>query len=82
MRIIISFGEKPIELCFIFKGTIVVYDKNSQTELLKYDEGSYFGDSQILQDIKSNFTYASTNKGDVQLYCIKTKRLLKILEIH
>ena len=41
---IIAFKEDVIEMSFILKGDVIVFDKGSNIEIIKLTEGSYFGD--------------------------------------
>lgn len=62
---------------------MIVFDKNTQNPLISYGEGSYFGDQQILLNIKSNFRYESfEGKGDTQMFYLKSRVLNGIFDIH
>lgn len=55
-KTLIQYGQKFSELYFISKGSVVLYDQQGVTPFLQLPKHSYFGDYQILFDLRANFT--------------------------
>jgi hypothetical protein len=43
-KTVIAFKENVSEISFIIKGDVIVFDKQSSIEIVKFSEDSYFGD--------------------------------------
>lgn len=50
-----SYGQKFNEIFFISKGSAIFYDPKGVTPFLQLPQYSFFGEYQILFDLRSNF---------------------------
>jgi signal-transduction protein with cAMP-binding, CBS, and nucleotidyltransferase domain len=76
----VDFKEQVEELYFIYRGNVTIYDKKVEIPIVTLLEESYFGDIQILMNIRSNFRFRSSNEHDTYLYTLDKKIFKMILK--
>ena len=54
-KIIINAGQRFNEIFFISKGSAILYDSKGVTPFLQLPQYSFFGEYQILFDLRANF---------------------------
>lgn len=65
-KTIISHGQKLNEMYFISKGSAVFYDQKGVTPFLQLPQFSFFGEYQLMFDLRSNFVVKVGGKEDFQ----------------
>lgn len=78
---IIRYGEIFPELYLIYKGVVVLCMKGNtkDREFFILPTYSYFGDYQILQDLRSQVVYKSGENDHTYTMCIKKKAFKDLL---
>lgn len=67
---------------FIRDGSVLLYNRFMVTEFLKLPKYSFFGDYQIIEDLKSNIVFkTSPGKINTLFMCVDRKTLLRLLKI-
>lgn len=79
---IIRFGETFPELYMIHKGIVIVQVKGLSKEgiIVRLPSNSYFGDYQILFELKSQLIYRSGDNDHTYTMCLKKSKLKELLD--
>ena len=80
---IIKYGESFPELYLIYKGVVLLSLKgvsSKENEFLLLPTYSYFGDYQLILNLRSQIVYKSGDHDITYTMCIKRSRFLKLLE--
>ncbi len=81
-KVVTYFKETSGYIYFIKHGLVHVLDRAAQWQVVSYEAGGYFGDFQILLDLKSDFSYRTGNIGSTVLYKLKADKFLQLLELY
>lgn len=54
-KTIITYGQKFNEMYFITKGTVMIYDQKGVIPFLQLPLHSFFGEYQLMFDLRANF---------------------------
>ena len=76
---VLEIGKEVFNMYFIYKGTITVNDKD-ECELSMLPSGSFFGDYQILFELKSNYEFMSTVEDETWCMTIPREEFIEICE--
>jgi hypothetical protein len=90
-RIIIPHGQKFNEIFFISRGSAIFFDPKGVTPFLQLPQYSFFGEYQILFDLRSNFVvkvggrermgdYTDENQRTMFL-CAKKKTVERLFDL-
>lgn len=63
-KVLVSYGEKLTEMYFISKGSAVFYDQKGVTPFLQLPQYSFFGEYQLMFDLRANFVVKVGGKED------------------
>ena len=63
-KTILSVGDKCSELYFISRGSAIFYDPKGVTPFIQLPQYSYFGDYQLMFDLRSTFVIKVGGKED------------------
>ena len=63
-KYLVNYGEKLSEIYFITQGSVVFYDQKGVTPFLQLPKYSFFGDYQILFDLRANYSIKVTGKEE------------------
>ena len=61
---IVTYGQKFNEMYFITKGTAMLYDQKGITPFLQLPQHSWFGEYQLMFDLRANFVIKIGGKVD------------------
>ena len=64
-KTIITCGQKFNEMYFITKGTAVLYDQKGVAPFLQLPKNSWFGEYQLLFDLRANYVIKVGGKEDL-----------------
>ena len=77
---IVKRGEHFSELYLIHKGTVTIsLSHKDQNEFFTLHESNYFGDYQILMDLKASECYKSSVDSATYTHCLKKKDLQDLM---
>jgi len=63
-KVLVSYGQKITEMYFISKGSAVFFDQKGVTPFLQLPQYSFFGEYQLMFDLRSNFVVKVGGKED------------------
>eukprot|EP00347_Sterkiella_histriomuscorum_P010585 403375714 len=79
--IIFEKGEMPQHVYFILKGTVYFTNESGIFQYFQFGKGSYFGDSNILNDYFSSYSaFYNEDEGPLQVLRIKASKFLQICQ--
>lgn len=76
---VVEIGKEVFSIYFIYKGTITV-NAEGEEELTCLPSGSFFGDYQILFDLKSNYEFMSTVEDETWCMTVPKDEFIEICE--
>ena len=80
-KVIVRFNQSVEEIFFIKHGQVRVLDKTACNDFLILPEKSWFGDYQVLLQLRSNFCFrAKEGSENVVCMCIDKKTLDEAFE--
>jgi signal-transduction protein with cAMP-binding, CBS, and nucleotidyltransferase domain len=77
---IISRGERTNDVYFVGKGTVLIRDYFDEKPIMEVPQYSFFGDYQVLLDVRSNLTFYAGEEGDVVLFALGSDKFMKLLD--
>ena len=90
-KIIINSGQKFNEIFFISKGSAILYDAKGVTPFLQLPQYSFFGEYQILFDLRANFVIKvggkermgdyTENQERTMFLCASRSKVKKLFEL-
>jgi signal-transduction protein with cAMP-binding, CBS, and nucleotidyltransferase domain len=66
-KVIISYGQKLQEMYFITKGTAIFFDNKGVTPFLQFPTHSYFGEYQLIFNLRANYVVKVGGKEDYSM---------------
>ena len=82
-QIIIPYGQRFNEMYFIIKGGVSLYNKYMIHDFMFLPQYSFFGDYQILYDLKTNIVFkTASSPNDTFFMCVNKKVFLNLCELY
>lgn len=78
---LVDYRSKFNEIYFIFSGGISLFNKHRVTDFLLLPQYSFFGDYQLLYDLRSNIVFRTSQKfSKTKCMCVKRSVFIKLCE--
>lgn len=75
---IFSRNEYMDHIYFIEKGSVIVKDYFDHKQIIRLEEGDFFGDYQILLEIRSNISYDVSEDEELVVFALKKEKFFEV----
>lgn len=73
-KTIVAYGQNITEMYFISKGNVIFFDETGVTPFLQLPQFSFFGEYQMMFNLRANYTIKVGGRVDMNKQTLKQDR--------